>query len=198
MATETPAKATLQQRATHEIKELLILTVYLYITLGAVIAVKAAVLHTEGIEFAPWGVAIVKALVLAKFILVGDAMKIGEGHTGPLIWPTLHKALGFLLLLVILTIIEEAVCWTVPPPVDCRFARRSRWRPTRGNARRLPDHAAGAHSVFRFSGPRRRARERQVDADVLCRARAAALSDCNWAFAATEGCSQSRQSSHTC
>ena len=107
MATETPAKATLQQRATHEIKELLILTAYLYVTLGAVIAVKAAVLHTAGIEFAPWGLAIVKALVLAKFILVGDAMKIGEGHTGPLIWPTLHKAVGFLL--VILTIIEEAI-----------------------------------------------------------------------------------------
>jgi hypothetical protein len=33
----------LQQRATHEIKELLILAVYLYITLGAVIAVKTAV-----------------------------------------------------------------------------------------------------------------------------------------------------------
>jgi hypothetical protein len=65
--------------------------------------------HTAGIEFAPWGLAIVKALVLAKFILVGDAMKIGEGHTGPLIWPTLHKAVGFLLLLVILTIIEEAI-----------------------------------------------------------------------------------------
>jgi hypothetical protein len=109
VATETPAKATLQERATHEIKELLILTVYLYITLGAVIAVKTAVLHTEGIEFAPWGVAIVKALVLAKFILIGDAMKIGERHTGTLIWPTLHKAFGFLLLLVILTIIEEAV-----------------------------------------------------------------------------------------
>jgi hypothetical protein len=104
LAIESPANATLQQRATHEIKELLILAVYLYITLGAVIVVKTAVLHTEGIEFAPWGVAIVKALLLAKFILVGDAMKIGEGHTGPLIWPTLHKALGFLLLLVILTI----------------------------------------------------------------------------------------------
>jgi hypothetical protein len=47
VATETPAKATLQQRATHEIKELLIVTAYLYITLGAVIAVKTAVLHTE-------------------------------------------------------------------------------------------------------------------------------------------------------
>ena len=109
MATETHTQATLQQRATHEIKELLILTVYLYITLGAVIVMKTAVLHTEGIEFAFWGVAIVKAAVLAKFMMIGHAMKIGERYTGALIWPTLHKAFAFLLLLVILTIIEEIV-----------------------------------------------------------------------------------------
>jgi hypothetical protein len=109
VATETNAHATLQQRATHEIKEFLILTVYLYITLGAVIVMKTAVLHTEGIEFAFWGVAIVKAVVLAKFMLVGNAMKIGQRYTGPLIWPTLHKAFAFLLLLVILTIIEAVV-----------------------------------------------------------------------------------------
>jgi hypothetical protein len=109
VATETHAHATLQQRATHEIKELLILTVYLYITLGAVIVMKTAVLHTAGIEFAPWGVAIVKALVLAKFMMVGHAMNIGERYTGPLIWPTLHKAFAFLLLLVVLTTVEEVV-----------------------------------------------------------------------------------------
>ena len=45
MATETNAHATLQQRATHEIQEFLILTVYLYITLGAVILMKTAVLR---------------------------------------------------------------------------------------------------------------------------------------------------------
>jgi hypothetical protein len=37
-------------------------------------------------------------------------MKIGERNTtSPLIWPTLHRAFAFLVLLVILTIIEEAV-----------------------------------------------------------------------------------------
>ena len=109
MAPETTAHATLQQGATHEIKEFLILTVYLYITLGAVILMKTAVLHTQGIEFAFWGVGIVKAVVLAKFIMIGQAMKIGDRYTGALIRPTLHKAFAFLLLLVILTIIEEAV-----------------------------------------------------------------------------------------
>jgi hypothetical protein len=110
MATETTVKATLPQRAIHEFKELAIVTLYLYITLGAVILFKAAVLHTHGVSFVPWGIAIVKAAVLAKFMLIGRAMKIGEHKTSsPLIWPTLHMAFAFLVLLVIMTIIEEAV-----------------------------------------------------------------------------------------
>jgi hypothetical protein len=37
-------------------------------------------------------------------------MKIGERYTArPLIWPTLHKAFAFLVLLVVLTVIEEVV-----------------------------------------------------------------------------------------
>jgi hypothetical protein len=72
--------------------------------------VKTAVLHAEGIEYAPWGIAIVKAVVLAKFMLLGDAMKIGVRFGArPLIWPTLYKAFAFLVLLIILTVIEEAV-----------------------------------------------------------------------------------------
>jgi hypothetical protein len=110
VATETRAEATLLQRSIHEFKELAILTVYLYITLGAVILMKTAVLHTHGIDSVPWGLAIVKALLLAKFILVGQAMKIGERHaTGPLIWPTLHMVFAFLVLLVVLTTIEEVL-----------------------------------------------------------------------------------------
>jgi len=107
---ETTAKAPLHQRAIHEFKELVFISLYLYITLGAVVLVKTAVLHAEGIEYAPWGIAIVKAVVLAKFMLLGDAMKIGVRFGArPLIWPTLYRALAFLVLLIILTVIEEAV-----------------------------------------------------------------------------------------
>ena len=110
MPTEIHAKATLPQRAVHEFREFAILTVFFYVTLGAMIVLKTAVLHTEGIQFAPWGIAIVRALVLAKFMLVGRALKVGERNTTrPLIWPTLYKAFAFLVLLVILTIVEEAV-----------------------------------------------------------------------------------------
>ena len=110
MTTNTSAKATLHQRALHEFKELAIISAYLYVTLGAVIVMKTALLHTEGIAFAPFGIAIVKALVLGKFVLLGNAVHVGGRNiSGPLIWPTLRRAFAFLVLLVVLTIIEEVV-----------------------------------------------------------------------------------------
>ena len=110
MTTETYAKVTLRQRAEHELKELAIISAYLYVTLGAVILTKTAVLHTEGIAFAPWGIAIVKAVVLGKFVLLGNLAHVGgRDISGPLIWPTLRRAFAVLVLLVVLTIIEEVV-----------------------------------------------------------------------------------------
>lgn len=110
VASDAFVKPTLRQKGLEEFKALIILTVYLWITLGAVILMKAAVLHGVGIPFVPWGVAIVKAAVLAKFLLIGRAMKFGESHTsGPLIWPMLHKAFGLLVMLVVLTIGEEVI-----------------------------------------------------------------------------------------
>jgi hypothetical protein len=110
MVAKTDEKLPLYKRAGHEFVELAILTLYLYVTIGAVIMMKTAVLHTHGVDFAPWGVAIVKAVLLAKFMLIGHAMKIGERNTtSPLIWPTLHKAVAFLVLLIILTVAEETI-----------------------------------------------------------------------------------------
>ena len=111
MTTNTSAKPTLHQRAMHEFKELAIISSYLYITIGAVILMKTAVLRTEGgVEFIPWGIAIVKAVVLGKFVLLGNLVHLGgRNTTRPLIWPTLRRAFSFLVLLVVLTIIEEAV-----------------------------------------------------------------------------------------
>ena len=56
----------------HEFKKLVFISLYLYLTLGAVILMKAAALHTGGVQFTPWGIAIVKAVVLAKFMMLGE------------------------------------------------------------------------------------------------------------------------------
>jgi hypothetical protein len=110
VTTETYAKKTVRQRAAHEIKELAVISAYLYVTIGSVILMKAAVLHTEGVGYAPWGIAIVKAVVLGKFVLLGNLAHVGGRNiSGPLIWPTLRRALAILVLLIILTILEEVV-----------------------------------------------------------------------------------------
>ena len=106
----SPVKLPRRQRVINELKEIGVLTGYLFIVFGAVNIMKAAVLHSEGIELVHWGAGFVKALLLAKFIMLGKTLRIGEHNRArALIWPTLRKAFVFLVFLVILTIIEEAV-----------------------------------------------------------------------------------------
>lgn len=110
MRSDINSKAAVKERVANELKEVAILTAYLFVTLAAMNLMKAAVLRDHGINFGYWGVAIVKALLLAKFMMVGKALKLGElKREGPLIWPTLIKALAFVALLVILSIVEEIV-----------------------------------------------------------------------------------------
>jgi hypothetical protein len=103
------SKATFREHAIEELREFTILTAYLYVCFAAVIYFKAAVLHTQGIAYAPLGVGIVKAAICAKFMLMGRMLHIGERFKNyPLIIPTLHRAFVFLLLLAVLTLAEEA------------------------------------------------------------------------------------------
>ena len=102
--------ASLAHKAVEEIKTMLALAAYLYVGLGALLLERTALLHAEGVSYVAWGGAAVKALVLAKFMLLGHALHLGERYRHkPLIWPTLHMGLMFLILLLILTTIEELV-----------------------------------------------------------------------------------------
>jgi hypothetical protein len=103
----TTAKPSLRHRATEELREFLILGVYLYVCLGAIIIMKSAILNGVGVEFDVWGIAAVKALLLAKFMLIGKALRLGEKKNKPLAWPTLYQSLLTLLLLIVLTTLEE-------------------------------------------------------------------------------------------
>ncbi len=110
MAATTNATAKLPHRARHELEQFAVVFVYLYIVIGAITVFKTAVLHTNDIDYAYWGISAIKAAVLAEFMLLGHALKIGEGDTTrPLIWPILHRAFGFLVLLVLLSIMEEII-----------------------------------------------------------------------------------------
>ncbi len=110
MSEHALGKAPRRGKAVEEFKELAALSAYLYVCLGAVIVFKSAVLREAGISYAIWGIALVKALILGKFLLLGRMLHIGKRYRDkPLIWPTLYHSLMFLVLLLILTTIEEVL-----------------------------------------------------------------------------------------
>jgi hypothetical protein len=111
MSDQSAAKVPLHERALEEFKELLILTFYLYICFGALMLQKTVVLRDAGISFDMWGIALVKALLLAKFMLVGRALHIGQQRYRheALIWPTLYQSVLTLLLLLVLDAVEEVL-----------------------------------------------------------------------------------------
>ena len=102
------SKAILGRRVLYELNELAILTAYFYVAFATVILLKATVLHAYGVHYVVWGAAIVKAVLIAKFMLIGRAMKIGDGYLdGPLIKPIVRKIFGFMVLLLVMTSVEE-------------------------------------------------------------------------------------------
>jgi hypothetical protein len=110
MTSSVPAKASIRERATTELREFVVIAVYLTVCFSALAYLKAAILQAQGIAFAPFAFAVVKALICAKFVLVGRAFHLGERFKAlPLIWPTLYKSFVFLVLLLVLNALEEIV-----------------------------------------------------------------------------------------
>jgi hypothetical protein len=85
-------------RMTNELREFVILAGYLYVCFTALAYLKATILHDQGIDFAPWAFAAIKAVVSAKFMLIGRALGLGDSLKNyPLIVPTLYKiTIGYL------------------------------------------------------------------------------------------------------
>jgi hypothetical protein len=101
---------TIERGALHEAKEFFWVFLYLYLCIGMLVVYKALILKTYGIEFAWYGLALVKAAILGKFILIGQAIPMGRRFDQmPLIYPTLYKAFIFFILLVALSVAEETV-----------------------------------------------------------------------------------------
>jgi hypothetical protein len=102
-------KSTHRERLRTELHEFAILSAYLFVCFAALSAYKAAILRAYGVSFAPWAFAAVKALICAKFLLVGRMFGLGDGLAAkyPLAFSTLYRSLVFFVVLALLTVIEE-------------------------------------------------------------------------------------------
>lgn len=110
MRIEMPSGATLRARAEKEAKDFAIIAGYLFIVFCALAFLKSAVLESQGVNWTPWGFAAVKALLSAKFIMLGRALHLARGQgKKPLVWQTLYQSLVFLIFVSALNVIEEAI-----------------------------------------------------------------------------------------
>jgi len=111
MARAQTGKSAYRERVVIELREFAILATYLFICFTALAAYKAAILKAYGVSFAPWVLAAAKALVSAKFLLIGRMFGLGDGLTKkhPLIISTLYRSFTFLVVLLFLSAIEEVI-----------------------------------------------------------------------------------------
>ena len=96
MTESKEANAGWMQKVAHELKLVGAIAVYVYLTLTGLEIYKGLMIPGYAISDFQLGYNTIEALVLAKVILIGDLLHIGEKFKErPLIVPTLFKALAF-------------------------------------------------------------------------------------------------------
>ena len=69
---------TLKHRAYHEMKECLVIALYLWVVFGLLTIHKSMILAEHHIEFAAHGIALFNALALAKVMVVARKLRLAD------------------------------------------------------------------------------------------------------------------------
>jgi hypothetical protein len=103
-------KGGLKEKVVHEVVEYWINVCYLTLVFAAFTQYRRFLLASYDITYTNYGFAVIEALVLAKVIMIGDAVRLGRGlERKPLIFPTLYKTVVFTLFVAVFTLIEHGV-----------------------------------------------------------------------------------------
>jgi hypothetical protein len=102
--------AHLKSRLREELLDYARVSAYLYVCFGALLLYKSAILQGAGVHYVPLGVALVKALVLGKFILLGSMVgRNTQGRAPTLLHRVAVRSLLLLVFLAALTVAEEVL-----------------------------------------------------------------------------------------
>jgi hypothetical protein len=104
------AKVGWQQKVVHELHELAVIFIYLSIFFYSLnMYTKLTSAGAVSTNFV-YGLGLLKSLALAKVIMTGEALRLGERYRDhPLIVPTLYKTLVFTAFVLIFGILEHFI-----------------------------------------------------------------------------------------
>lgn len=101
---------SLKERARDELRNYAVVAAYLYVCFAVLMLYESTLLQKEGAGLVLHGLAAIKALVLGKFILIGEAIGVGTHlQIGTLAKRIASRSLLLLLVLILLSVVEELV-----------------------------------------------------------------------------------------
>jgi|WetSurMetagenome_2_1015567.scaffolds.fasta_scaffold74467_2 hypothetical protein len=101
------SKKSLKQRLFHEFTEYWINVIYMALFFSAVVLYRRLLLAEHGIILEDYFAGVLKALVIAKVVMIGAFLRISRKYEHkPLIIPTVYKSILFTLWVMLFDIIE--------------------------------------------------------------------------------------------
>lgn len=98
-----------KKRAQEEFRRFLIIFAYLFVVLALFQLHEYLILRQHGISYEKYGFALIQALILAKVMLIGEAMKLGRISDRSRIVIIIFRAAIFALFFLAFKILEEAI-----------------------------------------------------------------------------------------
>jgi hypothetical protein len=103
-------KKSLKEKIFHEMAEYWINVGYLALVFAAFTQYRRFVLAAHDITYTNYWVAVIEALILAKVVMIGDALRLGRSlDQRPLIYSTLFRTVVFSLFVGAFTLIEHVI-----------------------------------------------------------------------------------------
>ncbi len=110
MTAKDPAAPGFKQKAKKELKDFLIISLYLAFFFSALVTYTILLLRKYDVSTLNYTFAIINALVIAKVILIGEMMSLGKhGETRPLYQSVFYKAVIFSLFVLAFHFLEEFI-----------------------------------------------------------------------------------------
>jgi hypothetical protein len=110
MDTTHSEKAGKNEKIVHELRELGAIFLYLALYFMVLRTYTHLILLERQISYVAYGLTLLKALVLAKVILLGETFGMGQRfHNRPLIIPTLYNTVVFSILALAFEIVEHLI-----------------------------------------------------------------------------------------
>lgn len=104
----SPGQHNFKQRAADELRRFLEVSAYLFACLAVLLFYRNALLREEGVTAISLGFAAGKALILGKFLLLGESAGIGKRWRASSLWVAiLRQGILMWVLLIVLSVLEE-------------------------------------------------------------------------------------------